>query len=195
MTITVCSGSCCWVIQNPLACGMSQGSGLALLESGFAPTVESSSLWARGQSTVTESSGHIICLLLNPDLLLSTPAQFLASSPTQLPKLDTAEPSLSSRHSLCASTSHLSPWPVHSAFHAALNSARSLSGHTLLSRFRAPSLLPPPPKVFLTTHHTAFRAYSSKTTVLTSLFSPLNVLLVPSWYKTDSKNLQVSLFV
>lgn len=125
MTITVCSGSCRWVIQNPLACGRSQGSGLALLESGFAPTVESSSLWARGQSTVTESSEHIICLLLNPDLLLSPPAQFLASSPTQLPKLDTAEPSLSSRHSLCASTSDLSPWPVHSAFHAALNSARS----------------------------------------------------------------------
>lgn len=58
---------------------------------------------------VLEASERPVCLLFTPGLLLSSPAQVLALSCTQFPKLQTTEPFLSSRHSLRAPTSNLSP--------------------------------------------------------------------------------------
>lgn len=125
------------------------------------PTAESSSLWAYVHVTVIESSGCMICLLLTPDLLLSSPSKILASSPTQLPKLVTSKPVLSSRHPLVPPASHR-PQVLPALRSEGLSNPPGPPGHTLLHQVTARGL--PPhcvslPHALLATYLTAFSLF------------------------------------
>lgn len=89
--------------------------------------------------TATESSKRVICL--HTDLLLPSPPQFLASSPTQLPKLESSKSFLSSHRPL---EPHLHPVPGLGPAPSqwALSRTRP-SGHTLLHQAGRNGLLPP----------------------------------------------------
>ena len=97
----------------------------------------------------------------HPDLLLSSPSKILASSPTQLPKLVTSKPVLSSRRPLVTPASHR-PQVLPALRSEGLSNPPGPPGHTLLHQVTARGL--PPhcvslPRALLATYLTAFSLF------------------------------------
>ena len=134
MTRTASSRLCQRVLQNPpewdSSPSGSQESGSVLLESCF--NFHRRTRFSVGACT---HHGHRVIrtchVSLHPDLLLPSPPQLLASSPTQLPQLESSGSLPSSHHSLVP---HIQPVPGlgHSPFQRALNSTQPLWSHSAL---------------------------------------------------------------